>query len=240
MSDLTALIKATAVDLIQRHNALVEQISANTSDKGRLVHEIREERETTDENILKFRAFLEEIDRKREEAVAQIDAYIAANLMPKADGNFDEEATRKALAEIREEIRAAKVLLKGDEADLPEQKNLRGTGGGGSGTGGRRPRVDSIQVRVAGTDEWTDVYKDQEDKNKPGTTRRVTNFTLAAQAVAKFAGRGTKVEVSDLQAAAFSAAGTDDLSTLSGKPFSFVFTAGEKNVEVMVTPRSAE
>ena len=66
----------------------------------------------------------------------------------------------------------------------------------------------------------------------------VTNFTVLSHALKS--AFDTKVEVKDLQAAAFEAAGTDDLNTLDGKVIEFAYTVGETNVFVKVQPKSPD
>ena len=120
--------------------------------------------------------------------------------------------------------------------DVPALKNLRGSTAGKGGTGGKRPRLVATEYRTSTSEPWVEVSTEREDKD--GAKVQVTNFTVLAAALSK--AFGAKVEVKDLQSAAFDAAGTDDLNTLEGKPFDFATSVGDKTVFVKVTPKHTD
>ena len=242
---MLAMLQQTLVGQIEQANTLVATINANTTDKGKLVHDIRTDENTTDNKVREFQEWLAKAEEAIEKKRAEVDAHIVENLMPKGE-DVDVEALKTQHKTLRDGIRAAQAFAKSlpnykdEEFVLPDVSNLRGGSSSGSGDGGKRPRLNSIWI---GTNEGdlTLISKPVEDKKK-GVTRDVSNFTLAAGHIGKVVGE--KIEVKDLQAAAFSAAKTDDLSTLSGRVFDYYFEAGKddkrKNFLVRVEPKNTD
>lgn len=233
MSEILDMVVATLTDATNKANEKAEKILAATTDRTKMVHEIRTAEDSTDEKIKAFQDWYEKANAKIEEQVAAIDEYIKAEKL----GDTLDEAALNALREQYKELKVqvtsavnfAKTVPGFSEetlAKVPELKSLRG-GTSGAGTGGKRPRVERISFGTNSEGPWTEVDKDGK-----------TNFTLLAQRLSKEA--STKVEVKDLQAAAFEAAGTDDLSSLDGKVFTFAHSIGEgdkaKNYFVKVQP----
>lgn len=237
MADTTMLdmVRQTIAKQTEQANGLVEKISAATSDTGKLVHEIRTDENVTDETVKAFQDWYDKANAAIEAKVAEIDAYIKANLLPSQNlSETDVEALKEQYRELKSGIKSAMgfvATLPGydpEKFDVPELKNLRGgTSGGNSGEGGKRPRLAAIWVNDTLIEKVTTNPKTGEDVH-------TSNFTLAAQAISKDS--KSKVEVKDLQAAAFEAAKTDDLSTLAGTVFDFVYSSGEKNYKVKVQP----
>lgn len=214
-------------------NEIAAKISANTTDEGKLVHEHRVATDSTDEQVVAFQEWFEKANALIETKVAEINAYIKANLLQTSSEPVDLDALREQYkAAVVEAKTGAKFLatLSDAPADYtpPAITSLRGgTVGSGNATGQKRPRVERI---------WIDGnVVESEATNKAGETRTVSNFTLAAAALSKVS--GAKVEVKDLQAAAFSAAGTDDLNSLNGEVFEFSHSSGDKNYAVKVQPK---
>lgn len=228
MSDLAPLIAADAAEKIAAANKVAETVQANTVDENKLVHEIRDNRETTDENLKKFHAYIDRLDDERFKAVEKVDAYIRDNLMPKRDENVDIDALKKSHDEARKAAKRALDFLRDQfssdeefekfcqENNIPALKSVRG-GTTGTGAGTPRPRI------VGG-------YIDGEDVSKDGNV----NFTILAAALAKKSGQD--VEVRDLQSAAFEAAGTTDLKSLNGRGFEYSYTVGDKNYMIKIVP----
>lgn len=231
------------VALTEESNAKVAEIAAHTTDVTKVVHDYLTDPNSTDEKITKFQAWKEALLAKLEEEESKAYEYAKEKVAAAQSDDFDVEAAKKSQKELADKVKTAKkfylTTLPGTSEDdlkgVPDLKTLRG-GTAGGGTGSKRPRVNSISIREAGTENWTEVSKP--GKNSKGEDVTVTNFTVLAQTLAK-AG-GAKVEPKDLQAAAFEAAGTDDLNSLEGKVFEFGYTVGEKNYEVKIQPKTAD
>jgi hypothetical protein len=235
---MVAMVQQTVSGQIEQANALVQKINANTTDKGKLVHDIRTDENVTDERVRAFQAWFNKAEAEIERRVSEVDEYIKANLLP-ASEDVDVDALKTQHKALKDSIRAALTFVQtvpgynADEFSVPDLANLRGGTSGGTGTGGKRPRLNRIWVNG---DLISKTVKDA----KSGDDVDVSNFTLAAAHIGKLA--KTKVEVKDLQQAAFSAAGTDDLSTLNGRVFEYTFEAGDGenrvNVDVKVEPKN--
>ena len=217
-NDILNMVTATLTSATEQANGVADKILAATTDRTKVVHEIRTNTETTDETVRKFQQWYEQANAKIEEQVAAIDEYIKANLVQSED--VDVDALKEQYKTLKEQVTAARKFAEtvpGFSADalanVPELKSLRG-GTSGGGTGGKRPRVERLSFSQNSEGPWTEVDKDGK-----------TNFTLMAQRLSKEI--GSKVEVKDLQAAAFESAGTDDLSSLDGKVFTFAHSVGE-------------
>lgn len=236
MSDNSAMVAAVLAELaesVKEQNTLADRIIAAGNTES-LVHEYREDVETDDENILKFRAFKEELSNRILAAEAQIDAYIGEKYV-KAAQDFDVDAARETWKDANTKVKAAMSLVTGIlggtiPEDFPEVKKIPGTRGAsaGSQTGTRRLRLQEISFRVAGTEDWTKVGRNDDEK---GWT---TNLTLLGQTLST---KEHKVGSADFQRPLFDAAGTEDLSTLEGKPVEFAFAVGDVNYEIRVTPK---
>jgi hypothetical protein len=233
MSEILDMVVATLTDATAKANKVADEILAATTDRTKMVHEIRTAEDTDDEKIKAFQQWYEAANAKIEEQVAAIDEYIKAEKLgtslDEAALNAKREEYKGLKTQVTSAVNFAKTVPGFTEETLkavPELKSLRG-GTSGGGTGGKRPRVERISFAASADGPWTEVDKDGK-----------TNFTLLAQRLSKDS--GTKVEVKDLQAAAFEAAGTDDLSSLEGKVFTFSHSVGTgdkaKNVFVKVQP----
>lgn len=239
MADTTMLdmVRTTVAQQIEQANALVEQINAATTDRSKLVHEVRTDPETTDEKVKAHQAWIEKAQAAIEDAIKQANEYITATYFSEDPENkVDAEALKEQYKELRTGIKNALgfvATLPGYDAEkfeVPELKNLRGGTSGSSGSGGKRPRLTYIKVNGALVEKVT--------QNKNGEDVHTSNFTLAAAEISKQA--KAKVEVKDLQAAAFEAAKTDDLSTVAGQEISFNYSAGDKTFEVALMPKSPD
>lgn len=240
MADQTASVvdvaAATLTDQINKANALATKISAATSDKGNLVADIRDNEPTDDATVLAFREWYEKAKATIEDKIGEINGYITDNLMPKAE-EIDVDALKSQYAELKASITGGLKFLQPlgfdpEAANLPALKSLRGgTANTGGKTDTRRPRVNDITV------DGKSVA--QSVKNaKTGEVQSKASFSYAAAYLSKQA--EAKVEVSDLQQAAFAAAKTDDLKSLNGEPFDFHYEVNGKTFDVKVWPRSAD
>jgi hypothetical protein len=235
---MVAMVQQTVSSQIEQANSLVRTINANTTDKGKLVHDIRTDESVSDETVKAFQDWFAKAEAEIERRVTAVDEYIKANLLP-ATEEVDVDALKAQHKTLKDSIKAALTFVqtvpgyKAEEFNVPDLANLRGGTSAGTGTGGKRPRLNRIWVNGDLIFKTVKDSKTQEDVD-------VSNFTLAAAAIGKLA--KTKVEVKDLQQAAFGAAGTDDLSTLNGRVFEYNFEAGEGdnrvNVAVKVEPKN--
>lgn len=233
---MVALVQDQVTLQIQEANALVTKINGATTDKGKLVHDIRNDESVTDEKVRAFQEWHEKASAAINAKVAEIDEYIKANLLPKSE-DVDVDALKAQHKTLKDGVKAALTFVQtvpgfnAEEFKVPDLANLRGGTSAGTGQGGKRPRLNKIWVN--------DTLIEKASKNAKNEDVMVSNFTLAAAAIGKLA--KTKVETKDLQRAAFEAAGTDDLSTVGGKVFEFYFEAGtgddRVNVKVAVEPK---
>jgi hypothetical protein len=235
---MRTMIVASITSLTDEANVVASRISAATTDKTKLVHDILTDEETTDEKIKAFQSWKEALLAKLEEEEAKAREH-AATLLPTGE-ETDVDKDKATYKELADKVKTARkfylTTLPGatedDLKDVPALKTLRG--GTASSGGGKRPRVQRISYRASTTENWTEVSK--QAKNAKGEDVTVTNFTVLAQELHKV--YKAKVEVKDLQAAAFDAAGTDDLNSLDGKVFEFATSVGDKTVFVQVQPKA--
>lgn len=240
MSDMLTMVRTALAEQIASANEDATAIAAATTDRAKLIHDYLTDENTTDPQVKAFQEFLEKAQAAIEEQTAKANAH-AESKVP--GGSPEEVDKRKETYKGKvDQIKAARKFAatipgyseEEFNKDLPELKNLRGSTAGKGGTGGKRPRLNSVEYRTSAKGEWVEVWADREDKD--GNKVRVANFTVLAAALNKAVDKGS-VTVKDLQAAAFDAAGTDDLNTLDGKPFEFAVTVGETNVFVKVAPK---
>lgn len=227
LSQTATLVKG----LILPANAVADQI-INAGNSQKLVHEYRDDAETTDEKVLAYRAAMEQLNEKVLEWQKDVEAHIVAQGYVSTEPINVEEKTAEFVA-LRTQVKAALGMLKtlpgGDAviADLPELKNLPGTRGGGTnGSVTARPRVSEVAVKAAGEEGFT-ALSSKGPKDKAGNDTHVSNFSTLARYFAK---SGNPVDVPELHKAAFAAAGTEDLSSLNGTPF--VFAVGTTIVRI--------
>lgn len=240
-NDMLQMVTTALTQQTNSANELADKIGAATTDRSKAIHDALTADEPKDAKIKAFQEFLEKANAEIERQTKAAEEYVSAQI-PGAD-----EATVTALKTeyktLVEGIKAARkfaLTIPGttEESlkDVPTLKNLRGSTSGGGGTGGKRPRLVATEYRASTSDPWVEVSTERDGKD--GSKVRVTNFTVLAAALSK--AFGAKVEVKDLQATAFEAAGTDDLNTLEGKVIEFATTVGDKTVFVKVAPKHAD
>lgn len=206
----------SALDLIKKETEQANNLADKVihADNGlKLLHEVRDEKETTDENILKYRHAMEQMNLKVLEFQTKIEEYILANNLvdnTPVDVPAVTEEYKTIKARVKAMLSVVSSLPGGAEAvkDITPVKGIPGTraSSSGGGTGVRRPRVSSVKCN------GEDIFIEKDGKN-------VTNMTVLATHLSKEL--GVKVESGDLRDAMFAAAKTEDLSTLNGAPFSF-------------------
>ena len=221
------LIVTTATDTIAQANAIAEKIAASRVNVNKMFHDWRDTDEPTDERVQKFQAYREDLLNRLEQAEKALrEIYVSEVAETSAMSDEDYEAAKKEHADLRTKINATVKFLEmqpgGAEAakSLPDVLGISGRKTGGTGTGGKRPRLAHATVNG------------ETVQNDEGNV----TFTLLAQHISKAAGE--KVGPRDLQEAAFETAGTNDLSTVSEVEFGY--SVNGQNFTVAVFPRQAE
>lgn len=235
MTDLTTMLAEKITADVERANAITDKVAAATTNVNKQLHDLRNDKDTTDEAVRKYQAFIADLDARREQATSAIEAHLRDNVLKVAAMGEDERATlRSEYDTLRDEINTALKLLKMYDEDgsvtngIPALRNFSGRKGSGGASGGKRPRLGAATVN----DE--DVFTEKTDKD--GNTVRHVTFTILAQNISKDAGE--KVTPRMLQEAAFEEAGTDDLSTVSEVDFGY--SVNGKNYRIKVWPASAD
>lgn len=241
-NDILTMVVKTYRDAVEAANALADRIAAASKDVKARVHEIRNDPNTTDPEVKEFQEWYEKANAAIEKRVAEIDAKITAKLSNTETEDVDSLKTQ--YGENKTNATTARKFLdtlpgvsaEDKEAalkDVPDLKSLRG-GSSGAGGGGKRPRLERVSYSADNGETYSEVWEEIENPKTKEKENKV-NFTIVARKLAKEF--GSKVEVKELQSAAFAAAETDDLSTLNGKPFDFAYSVGDKNVFLRVQPR---
>jgi hypothetical protein len=235
-TDMLSMLTTGVTSQTEEANALQAEIAAATSDRTKMVHDYLTDENTEDETIKALQEFLDKANAEIEAQTKAGREYVMAKYLPNVDDSAIEAKT-KQFDELVKQIKAAKKFAAtipgySDDTlkDVPALKTLRG-GTASGGTGSKRPRLQRVSYRTATNQPWVAVETERDGKT-------VTNFSLLAVALKE--AFKAKVEVKDLQAAAFAEAGTDDLSTLDGHVFDFAITVGDKNVFVQVQPKAAD
>jgi hypothetical protein len=238
LNDLGRMILATIREQAAAFNAEQAKYDAATGDRSKAVHDLRES--SDDAKVVKFRKWLEDLDAKREAAVADIDAYISENLMPASDlSEADAETLKSALTEQRKEIKQgvdyflslpAVKNVEGAENLLPEIKGARRGVSKGTGAGAPKPRVTGVYV---------DGVLCSHDVTKDGKTETKSSFTDAVKFLSdKY---GVKIQTSDLHAGYFTEAKVEPADWASGPDkVEYVFHVTDKdgvshNPKILVT-----
>jgi hypothetical protein len=223
-SEVFGAIREMIVGQINEANEIADEVKKSRVDVNKLTHEMRDDVSTEDEVIKAYQAKVAKLDATREKLVNDVTEHIKANL-PKSEMT-DEVYTVKSAkyAELRKAIKSTEKLaanIPGYSADvikdIPVLKTLTGATAG-AGTGTKRPRLSFLSM----DGDEIFVMKDGKDENGNKTEVKSYTFTLAAERINK-AIKGAGVKPSDLSAAAFSAAGSEDLS--NGVEFNYSVTA---------------
>ena len=237
---------SAALPILAEHAAKLRALAAEfgaVDGSANLIFEVRDTLPTTDEVILQYRANMEVINSKVLEMQAAVEAHIKS-ITP-------EPADRRAIDVIAAEYKARKsefgnvvsslaVFIGEDDAAkfkayISEAPDLyfapiKGVRAASTSAGTRpdtpKPRI--IEAYVNGDH----VTSKSPMKDADGKNRVSSNFTSIAAHLSKVS--GTKVEVTALHAAAFAAAGTNELK---GKgPVEFNFTVNDVNYLIKVVP----
>ena len=236
-NDVFAAVKAMVTEIVTKANAIAEEVKNSRVNVGKVVHEIRKDENTTDETVKAYQAWEAKANALFEKKRKEIDEYIKTNLVKSSE--MSDEVFEQKKAEYSEHkknynnaLKMAAMLPGYDKdtfSDVPSLLTLSGGTSATTGTGPKRPRLASITVN--GEDIF--VEKDTDE----GKVRSAT-FTVAAAHISKDS--GTKVAPSDLSAAAFEAAGTDDLSTVASVEFNYSSNGKEYAIVAFPVQGSSE
>lgn len=222
---------AVLEEMIVKTNQLADLlVAAGSTDL--LLHQFRDDAETDDPAVLKYREWFNKISEQILQNQRAIEAHIVAKGYVSTEPIDVAQVTanyKDLLGQARDMKKTLSIFPGSEELlkELPELKVAPGTGRGGSSSAGiPRPRFAKIEYRVAGAEDWIDVFVIKDDK-------RVTNLTVLAQAISKLGGKEVSVAAKDIQGPLFATAGTQDLTTI----IEFVFTAGSVNYEIRVAPK---
>jgi hypothetical protein len=245
MADTTVLVAGmveVVKELIANHNAKVLRIQ-KAGNVTALVHEVRDDVETTDPKVQAYREWFEKAQAEILRKQGEIEEYILNMGLVDVEP-VDVEAETKKLKESGGQIKAMLTTLgsfgvdvNSEEMSIPAMLSVRG--GNAAGSSGPRPRISETYYRVAGTEEWIEVYSDKTDKD--GVVTRSASLTVLAQALNRAYGAAeghVDVTVRDLNGPLFESAGTRDLKSLNGTPVDFVFTVDNVNLEIKVIPKA--
>lgn len=215
--NVVQMMRDALAEKIGPANELSAKVKSASKVSGKVVSEVRNDEAKGDEYpwLKEYQEWEDKVNAsllaKREEINARIRAEIIGD---DGDGSFDLDAAQAELkekvAEIKTELKALKTLDESayDEVAATLQAvSVRAS----SGTGDvKRPRL-------------REAYVDGEQVADAETGK--VSFTSLAKWLSDKS--GAKVSGSDLQAAAFTAAGTDTLSDVSGQDVDFEFSVSE-------------
>lgn len=187
--------------------------------KAKMIHEMRDETETTDETILAYRAKLAKIDATREKLVEEATNYVKGLVVAEKS---DEEiaALRDEAKTLTGEGKALVNVLRmfGTNVDaLPALPGVSASGNSGT-TGIKRPRVSAITL--AGEPVITKTKAADGTVKETATVSGLSSALKAAQKEGK-AAKDVDVETATLQALIFEQFGTDDLSVVEDQSRTF-------------------
>lgn len=228
---------------ITEYNGIAAKINSYGNTRAEL-KAIRDENETDDPIILEYRATVEKLLAALAESEKNADAHIFSKGLISVEP-IDVDALTESAKELSSQIKAslkALALFGASDEDLkalPEQDGIKGDRKVSvSATGVKRPRVTLLAYSVDNGETYTESFKDvpQDD----GSVKRTVNFTNLAADLSK--ALKVKVDSSEIRDAAFSAHGSDDLTTLNGEVLEYAFSVvandaekSVKNVMIRVT-----
>lgn len=236
-SEVFGAIREMIVGQINEANVIADEVKKSRVDVNKLTHEMRDDVNTSDEVIKAFQAKIAKLDATREKLVTEVTEHIKTNL-PKSEMSDEVfKVKSEKYAELRKGIKSTEKLaanIPGFSADVlkdvPALKTLTGATAG-TGTGVKRPRLSFLSMN----NDEVFVMKDGKDEAGNKTEVKSYTFTLAAEKI-NSAVKGAKVKPSDLSAAAFEAAGGEDLSngvefnysvTVNGSTHDYAFKASQ-------------
>ena len=235
-TDVFGVVKAMVTEQVTEANKIAQEVQNSRVNVNKVTHELRTDPETTVDWIKDFQTWLEKAQAAIEDRTNKVNERIKSELVSASEMSDEVYEQKKAqYAELKKAAQNAQKLaaaLPGYApevfSDVPALITLSG-GTSGAATGTKRPRLSNLTVNGEEVFTLKDV-KDSDEKVKSYT------FTAAAAHISKDA--EAKVQPSDLSAAAFAAAGTDDLSTVTDVEFNY--SVNGKEYTITAIPAQSE
>lgn len=235
-TDVFTAIRGMLVDLTTQANGIAEQVQKSRVNVNKVVHELVKDEDTTDAKVKAYQERMAKANEQIEKWTAEIVEYAKAELVSASAMSDEEfEAAKASYSDLKKSVKSTLSLaanLPGYSAetfaDVPALQTLSGGTAGAGATGTKRPRL--AEITVDGVPAFTVKNEGKDDESKAHT------FTAAAAVISKAS--GVKVQPSDLSAAAFAAAGTDDLSSVHAVEFNY--SAGDKDYSIVAIPAASE
>lgn len=213
-NDAILALVAKASEYYTKANEIAKRVAKS---QGSVSKDIKEARENSDDpEVVKFRELFDRMMARVNEEVEKINKYIVDNGIVEGVETLTDEEITKAKDEHKdlkkngnEAWSAAETVAKllGEVMPAkPEVLTLAGkaSGAGNTGTGGRRLRFNRVEVNGV------------EVKNLSAVSQHILSKTKV------------RVSASELQAALFETAGTDDMSKINDTEFLYSVTDEEK------------
>ena len=231
----------------EQANTIVEEVQKGRNNVGKLVHDFRNDPETT-------HAFIKDHQKWRENAMkvindhdAIVDTKIKAELITDAAMSDKVYDVKKAeYATLKETVKdALNLLLKRPDysadimADVPALLSLT-TGketGNGQVSGTKRPRLEMITVNKVET------FSEKTDPKTKEVTRSFTFSAAALYITADVKDAKVKVTASDLSAVAFETVGSENLSDMTSIEYVYTVTDSKDvlhSYDILVIPTNRE
>lgn len=224
MSAIVDMLATALAEKIGPLNELSEKVKSAAKVSGKVVSEIRNDEAKGEEFpwLAEYQQWEDEVNTLLSQKREEVNARIKAEVIGGGDDGFDVDAAteelKAGLAEVKTELRALKTL---DEEKYEEvaatlkAASVRQSSGSGDT---KRPRL-------------REAYVDGERVFDPETNK--VSFTSLAKYLSKTS--GATVAGSDLQQAAFTAAGTSTLSDVSGETVDFEYAVSEDGAEYSIS-----
>lgn len=222
MSAIVDMIVTALQEKIGPVNELSEKVKSAAKVSGRVVSDIRNDEAKGDEFpwLKEYQEWEDEVNTLLSQKREEVNARIKAEIIGGGEDGFDVDAATEELkakvAEIKTELKALKTLdeSRHDEvAATLKAVSVRQSSGAGDT---KRPRLKEAYV----------------DGEQVADENGKVSFTSLAKYLSKKS--GATVAGSDLQQAAFTAAGTDVLADVSGEDVVFEFAVSEDGAEYSI------
>lgn len=218
------MMKQALAEKIGPLNELSEKVKSAAKVSGKVVSEVRNDEAKGEEYpwLKEYQEWEDDVNKLLSEKREEVNARIKAEIIGGGDDGFDVDAAQEELkagiAEVKVELKALKTLNEDayeEVASTLKAVSVRQSSGSGDT---KRPRL-------------REAYVDSEQVRDEETGK--VSFTSLAKYLSKIS--GASVAGSDLQQAAFTAAGTSTLSDVSGETVEFEFAVSEDGAEYSIT-----
>ena len=230
--DFAAAALEQYAPLVEQANGLAAKLDAQ-SNTAALVFEVREN--SDDPKLVAVREYINDLNEKVLAAQKEAEDYIrSAGLVNVEDLDVPAVTTQySAAADSASKLRSAVESIVGADAtkEWPKLVIPAGSKKRSGATGVPKPRWQKITV--GGVEVYSETTAD-------GKTTRAVTLTALAQWMnekLKAAKSTERVDSGNLRDAVFTAAGTTDVSSRNGEPFSMAYSVGELTFpEIVLTP----